>query len=126
VTFYLTGDNKSSSGRKNYAGVNINSTASVNFSSPCDSSSGGVPGMLFFQDRSITTGVGSTINGGASSVFNGAIYFSTTPLAYAGGSGDSGFTLLVADTLSFLGNSTVGNNESCLNEPLIKDAALVQ
>jgi Flp pilus assembly protein TadG len=126
VTFYLTGDNKSSSGPKNYAGVNINSTATVNFSSPCNSSSGGVPGMLFFQDRSITTGVGSTINGSASSTFDGAIYFSTTPLAYAGGSGVSGFTLLVADTLSFLGNSSVGNNESCLSQPLIKDAALAQ
>jgi hypothetical protein len=52
--------------------------------------------------------------------------FSTTSVAYAGGSGVNGFTLLVADTLSFLGNSSVGNDESCLSEPLIKDAVLVQ
>jgi Flp pilus assembly protein TadG len=126
VTFYLTGKNKASGSPDNYAGVNINSTATVNFSAPCDSSSGGLAGMLFFQDRSITTGVGSTINGSASSTFNGAIYFPTTGLGYSGGSGVNGYTLLVTDMLSFLGNSTVGNNESCLKGPLIKDAALVQ
>jgi hypothetical protein len=83
--------------------------------------------MLFFQDRSITTGVGSTINGSASSTFSGAIYFPTTSLSYAGSSAANGFTLLVADTLSFLGNSSVGNNYSCLGTgSLIKDAALVQ
>src|ERR1700730_962825 len=127
VTFYLTGANKASAGPKNYAGININSTATVNLSAPCNSSGGGIPGMLFFQDRSITTGVGSTINGSASSTFSGAIYFPTTSLSYAGSSAANGFTLLVADTLSFLGNSSVGNNYSCLGTgSLIKDAALVQ
>jgi Flp pilus assembly protein TadG len=126
VTFYLTGNNKSSASPDNYAGVNINSTATVNFSAPCNSSSGGIPGILFFQDRSITTGVGSTINGSASSTFSGAIYFPTTGLGYSGGSGVNGYTLLVTDTLSFLGNSSVGNDYSCLSGPLIRDAALVQ
>jgi hypothetical protein len=126
VTFYLTGDNKSSSGPKNYAGVSINSTATVNFSAPCDSSSGGIPGMLFFQDRKETNGTGSTINGSATSTYNGAIYFPTTSVSYAGSSAANGYTLLVADTLTFVGNSSVGNNESCLSGPLIKDAALVQ
>ena len=126
VTFYLTGDNKSASGPKNYAGVSINSTATVNFSAPCDSSSGGIPGMLFFQDRKETNGTGSTINGSATSTFNGAIYFPTTSVSYAGSSAVNGYTLLVADTLTFVGNSSVGNNESCLSGPLIKDAALVQ
>jgi len=126
VTFYLTGANKASASPDNYAGVNINSTATVNLSSPCDSSGGGITDMLFFQDRSITTGVGSTINGSASSTFGGAIYFSTTALGYSGSSGANMFTLLVSDTLSFLGNSSVGNNYSCGNGSLIKDAALVQ
>jgi hypothetical protein len=45
----------------------VNFLALVNFSSPCNSSSGGVPGMLFFQDRSETNGPGSTIVGSASS-----------------------------------------------------------
>jgi len=127
VTFYLTGDNKSSSGPKNYAGVNINSTATVNFSSPCDSSSGGIPGMLFFQDRSETVGTASSINGSSTSTYSGAIYFPTTALSYAGSTGANMFTLLVADTVNFTGNSSVGNNVSCLTGgPLIKDAVLVQ
>jgi Flp pilus assembly protein TadG len=127
VTFYLTGANGNGSNAKNYSGVTINSTATVTLSSPCSSSGGSIAGMLFFQDRSITNGNGSTINGSASSTFTGAIYFPTTPLSYAGSTGVSGFTLLVSDTLSFLGNSTMGNNFSCLaNGSLIKDAALVQ
>jgi Flp pilus assembly protein TadG len=127
VTFYLTGDNKASGSPNDYAGVNINSTATVNLSAPCGSSGGGISGMLFFQDRSITTGVGSTINGSATSTFSGALYFPTTALGYSGSTSANMFTLLVADTMSFLGNSNVDNNFSCLTSgSLIKDAVLVQ
>jgi len=127
VTFYLTGGNGNGNNASNYSGVTINSTATVNLSAPCTASGGDIAGMLFFQDRSITNGHGSSINGSASSTFSGAIYFPTTPLAYAGSTGANMFTLLVSDTLSFLGNSTVGNNFSCLaNGSLVKDAALVQ
>lgn len=127
VTFYLTGGNGNGNNASNYSGVTINSTATVNLSAPCTASGGDIAGMLFFQDRSITNGHGSSINGSSSSTFSGAIYFPTTPLAYAGSTGANMFTLLVSDTLSFLGNSTVGNNFSCLaNGSLVKDAALVQ
>jgi Flp pilus assembly protein TadG len=128
VTFYLTGANGNGNSAANYSGVNINSTATVNLSSPCDGAASGIPGMLFFQDRSITNGNGSSINGASGSTFNGAIYFPTTPLSYAGTSAVNGFTLIVADTLTFVGNSNVGNDiTSCLaNGSLIKDAALVQ
>ena len=126
VTFYLTGANQDNANKSSYAGVNINSTSTVNFSSPCDSSSGGIPGMLFFQDRSITTGVSSTINGDSSSTYTGAIYFPTTTVNYSGTSGVNGFTLLIADQLNFVGTTSIGNNQSCLSGPLIRDAALVQ
>jgi Flp pilus assembly protein TadG len=126
VTFYLTGVNDNNGNSKSYGGVNIASSATVTLTSPCDSSAGGIPGMLFFQDRADTNGVGSTINGSASSSFSGGIYFPNTALSYSGSSGANNFTLLVADTLTFTGNSTVGNNQSCLSGPLVKDAALVQ
>jgi hypothetical protein len=128
VTFYLTGANGNGSNATNYSGVTINSTATVNLSSPCDGAASGILGMLFFQDRSITNGHGSTFNGAAGSTFNGAVYFPTTPLSYAGSTGVNGFTLLVADTLTFVGNSTVNNDvTACLAKgSLIKDAALVQ
>jgi len=82
--------------------------------------------MLFFQDRSETSGTGSSTNGSSSSSFSGGIYFPTTALSYNGSSGANNFTLIVADTLTFTGNTNVGNNYSCLSGPLIKDAALVQ
>src|SRR4029077_18413629 len=65
VTFYLTGNNGSGNSAVNYAGVTINSTATVNLSSPCDGAASGIKGMLFFQDRSITNGNGSSFNGAA-------------------------------------------------------------
>jgi hypothetical protein len=126
VTFYLTGVNDNNGNSKSYGGVNIASSATVTLTSPCDSSAGGIPGILFFQDRADTNGVGSTINGSANSSFSGGIYFPNTALSYSGSSGANNFTLLVADTLTFTGNSTVGNNQSCLPGPLVKDAALVQ
>jgi hypothetical protein len=127
VTFYLTGNNGNGNSAANYSGVTINSTATVNLSSPCDGAASGIKGMLFFQDRSITNGNGSSINGASGSTFNGAIYFPTTPLSYAGSSAVNGFTLIVADTLTFTGNSSVGNDvTSCLAKSLIQDAALVQ
>jgi Flp pilus assembly protein TadG len=129
VTFYLTGNNGNGSSAHDYSGVTINGNATVNLSSPCSSSGGSIAGMLFFQDRSMTatSNDASTINGSSGSTFSGAIYFPTTALSYAGTTGANMFTLLVADTLTFTGNSTVGNDYSCLsNGPLIKDAALVQ
>jgi Flp pilus assembly protein TadG len=127
VTFYLTGASGNGSSAQNYSGVTINGNATVNLSSPCTSSGGSIAGMLFFQDRSITNGAASSFNGSASSTYSGALYFPTTPLAYSGSSAANMFTLLVSDTLSFLGNSSVGNNYSCLGTgSLIKDAALVQ
>jgi hypothetical protein len=128
VTFYMTGANSNGNNAANYSGVTINSTATVNLGSPCDGAASGVPGMLFFQDRSITNGAASSFNGAAGSTFNGVIYFPTTPLSYAGSSAVNGFTLIVADTLTFVGNASLGNNiTSCLaNGSLIKDAALVQ
>ena len=126
TTFFLTGQNNSNSNPSSYGGVNIASTATVNFSAPCSSSSGGIEGMLFFQDRADTNGVGSTINGGSNSTFSGALYFPTTALTYSGNSG-SQYTLVVADTLTVNGTTNINSNYSCLsNGSLIKNAALVQ
>jgi hypothetical protein len=126
VTFYLTGLNVSNNSPGAYAGVNIAGGANVNLSAPCSSSGGGIEGMLFFQDRSISNGAVSVINGGANESFDGAIYFPTTSLTYSGTSGSNGYTLLVSYDLTVSGNATIGNNYSCLaNGSLIKNAALV-
>jgi Flp pilus assembly protein TadG len=131
VTFYLTG---SSSGRWRYRGVSIDSTATVQLSAPnsCGAGTaatgGSINGMLFFQDRAITAidYNSSTISGGATSFFDGALYFSTTALNYAGSSSSPGYTYLVANDLAITGNVTIGNNYSCLNgQSLINNASLV-
>jgi hypothetical protein len=132
VTFYITGDNTPGGSWKSYGGVTINSAANVNLSAPSNcagSGSGGINGMLFFQDRSIkgTSTNGSIINGSATSTFDGALYFPTTNLTYSGTSSASGYTYLISDTLTINGNTTIKNNYSCLSGgSLIKSASLVQ
>lgn len=127
VTFFLTGQNTSNGSPNAYAGVNIQSNANVTLSAPCSSSNGSIAGMLFFQDRSITNGVGSTVNGGSGSSFSGALYFPTTPLSYSGSTIQGGYTLLVSNTLTINGMANLGNNESCIQGgPLIRDATLVE
>ncbi len=127
VTFFLTGQNTSNGSPNAYGGVQIAGGANVNLSAPCDSSSGGIEGMLFFQDRAMTKGTGSVINGGSTSYFSGALYFPTTSLSYSGSSGSNQYTLIVADTLTVAGTASINNNYSCLsNGSLIKNAALAQ
>jgi hypothetical protein len=83
--------------------------------------------MLFFQDRAMTNGTGSVINGGSTSSFSGALYFPTTSLSYSGSSGSNQYTLIVADTIKVAGTASINNNYSCLsNGSLIKNAALAQ
>jgi hypothetical protein len=80
-----------------------------------DPTSGTYEGILFFQDRSVPVGSkGSTITGASGSTFDGAIYFSTTAVAYSGSSSSDGYTIIVADTVSISGNSTLGDNYSSL------------
>lgn len=128
VTFFVTG-NTAAPGQ--YGGVKINGGATVKFSAPSSCTTagpGGINGVLFFQDRTLpTTSVGSTINGGSGSFFDGALYFPTTVLTYNGNSASGGYTYIVSYDLKFAGTTSVSNNYSCLSGgSLIKDASLVQ
>lgn len=125
VTFYLTGANKANSNPSSYGGVNIAGNTTVNLSAPCDSSGGGIPNMLFFQDRSETNGVASTINGGSGSTFSGIMYFPTTTLNYAGNSAQDGYTVIIAYDLSILGTTNVGDSYCSGGNP-VQHAALVE
>lgn len=113
VTFYLTGSSSHGSSPSAYGGVNITGGATCNLSAP---TSGTYEGILFFQDRSvISTGSnGSSIVGSSNSTFDGALYFSTTALSYAGNSSSNGYTMLVADTIKITGSSYIGTNYSSL------------
>ncbi len=112
VTFYNT------SGTGGYGPIDMSGSGTVTLSAPTSSSGGGIPGVLFFQDRTITpTGVAAsnTVTGSSSSVFDGAPYFPTSELTYEGSSNLSGnctgpnseYTLLIADTLKITGTTNI-------------------
>jgi len=119
VTFYNT------TGLGGYAPINLTGNETAHLSAP---TSGPMEGILFFQDRAIASGsTGSVVVGNSNSTFDGALYFPTTSLSYVGNSSISGYTLLVADTLSISGNATLGDNYSSLaNGSPVSSNALYQ
>jgi hypothetical protein len=110
VTFYLTGTSST------YKSVQITGNSSVSLSAP---TTGTYEGILFFQDRTITGSTASNnpnkIVGNSSGVYTGALYFPTTALNYVGNTSNT-YTILVADTISFTGNTNIGNNYSSLTD----------
>jgi Flp pilus assembly protein TadG len=108
VTIYLTGTSST------YKGVTITGNNQTTLSAP---TSGTYAGILFFQDRTISSATASAnpnnLTGNASSLYEGTLYFPTTEIEYTGNS-SSTYTILVAYTIDFTGNTTVGNNYSSL------------
>jgi len=107
VTFYNT-----SSSSYPYGEIALSGSNTANFTAP---TTGPLAGILFFQDRGVARGSkGSTITGASGSTFDGAIYFSTTNVDYGGNSTSGGYTIIVADTVSVKGNSTLRDDYSSL------------
>jgi len=114
VTFYnTTGSAAGYTGSNNaYAGINIANGVTATFSAP---TSGGLSGILFFQDRSVAKGsAASYFADGTSLTLAGALYFPTTQLNYSNGA-NATYTILVADTLVFTGGATMNNNYASLS-----------
>jgi Flp pilus assembly protein TadG len=113
VTFYLY----------NNAGVSLNGGANFNVSAP---TTGSYSGMLFFGSRSNTSGA-VTINGGATSRATGAIYFPKQSVSYLGNfSGENGCTQVVANTVSWSGNTTVSVDCTAAGMPPISVGSVVK
>ncbi len=106
VTFYNTKDATHAFGQISISGGTI-----VQLTAP---TTGARAGMLFFQDRSVTSGSGGSLSGGSGSIFNGALYFPGTSVSYSGGTTGS-YTILVAKTVSFSGGSTLNADYSSLS-----------
>lgn len=97
-----------SSSGSDYATATINGGATINLTAP---SSGALAGIVIFGDRNMPTGASFKFNGGASQVFGGALYVPKAAVSFAGGSGTgTDCTQLVADTVSFVGNSNFAVN----------------
>jgi hypothetical protein len=108
-----------------FAPITINGQASVTLSAPTNNANG-LEGILLFQDRRITSASTNTINGGASTLLNGALYMLHSPLSYSGNS-VSGYQILVCDTLSITGNSALHSDFSSLQDGSpIRNAAILQ
>jgi RHS repeat-associated protein len=94
----------------NYTPVTISGQVTATLSAP---TSGAFDGILFFGNRTGCSTKGSCvdqINGGSTTVLNGALYFASDEIQITGNSSTSGFMMLVADKIYINGNSTFGNN----------------
>lgn len=101
VTIFLTG----SAG--NYAQMDINGGATVNLTAP---NSGTYAGVLFFQDRNAPAGGDNKFNGGSAMSLNGALYFPGQQVSFQGNTSNAGgCTRIIADTVTFTGDATLGN-----------------
>lgn len=90
----------------------INGGANINLSAPVSGASAGVPGVLMAS----TSSSASKINGGASTGFQGALYFPKSDIEFSGNSsgGGNGCLQVVANTVSFKGSANMGTN--CAND----------
>ena len=112
VTFYITGDSTYP-----YQGVNI---AAVNVHSLTAPTSGPLEGILFFQDRDISTATATanpnTIVGAALARYEGTFYFPTTVLNYTINASVAKYTAMVADKIkiNLVAAGVVNNDYSSL------------
>jgi hypothetical protein len=121
VTFYLTspsdvatttGTSCSSSlvspTSTTIAKVNINGQPNVTLSAPAKGATEGVPGMLFFENRSSTADNGPQIVGNSTTSLNGALYFKNSTLTFSGVNGsNTGYMMIVVKKLDINGSSPI-------------------
>ncbi|MGA2215085.1 MAG: pilus assembly protein TadG-related protein [Bryobacteraceae bacterium] len=101
------------SGSPAFSPMNINGQATATLSAP---TTGSLTGILIFQDRSLgTSSTENQIVGDADTVLNGALYFKNSNITFSGNSSSTGYTTLVADTVTINGSSTLNQNNSPLS-----------
>jgi len=92
----------------NYADATINGGANLAITAP---TTGPLAGIALFGDRNMPTSNVFKFNGGNTQVLGGAVYFPKGTLQYAGGNNAStNCTQIIADTVSFVGNSLLKIN----------------
>lgn len=120
VTIILTGT------AGNIATARINGGADVELSAP---TSGTYSGVLFYQDRLAASGGTNYFNGGAEMNLTGVVYFPSQEVRFAGGGSQEaqGCTRLFARSVTFTGNSTLGNDCSGAGiPPIVRPPRLVE
>jgi Flp pilus assembly protein TadG len=113
VTIYLQGS----------ARLHVDGSAEVVMSAP---TSGPYSGILFFGDRA-SLGGSNIFNGTASSSLTGALYFPSQAVEYRGNfSGENGCTQVVARTVQWTGNSSVGVDCTSLGMQTVPTMSVVK
>jgi Flp pilus assembly protein TadG len=102
----------STSGTYSFQGNNLSANSDVTLKAQ---TTGTYAGILFFDDRNAPSGSADSYGGGSTSYFEGTIYAPTVDITYSGTANTlAKYTLLVANTIHMVGNSTVSNDYSSL------------
>jgi Flp pilus assembly protein TadG len=119
VNFYISEFNGVSDTIDIAAGANVDLVAGDN---------GGLDGILFYHDRDAPSGLSHSITGGATMNLDGILYFPNQNVKFAGGStSDATNSILIADTVTFTGNTEIGLTGSVVAaNPLLISAKLAE
>ena len=119
VNFYLTEFNGQSGTISIAAGATVDLSAG---------SWGGLDGILFYHDRNSPSGLSHSIAGGATMNLDGILYFPNQNIKFAGGSSlDATSSIIIADTVTFTGNTEIGLAGAAVSaNPLLVTAKLVE
>lgn len=104
VTLFFT-----QGGGSAYGQVTISGGVVVNLTAPNDASSGGIPGILMFADRSwVNTGQEVNFNGASTTTMQGVLYFPHLGVIFSASANISGnYFGLVADNITINGGATL-------------------
>lgn len=103
VSFYLTENSGAADNISIQAGANVSLSATT---------SGDLAGVLFYHDRNSPTNVTHSLTGGSSMDLEGILYFPSQDLNFSGGTSlDTSASMIIANTVSFTGQSHLGNLE---------------
>ena len=103
ATIVLTSSNGS-----NYGTVSIHGGATINATAP---TTGPMAGIAFYQDRNAPAGTNNDFSGGTTQNIQGAIYFPSEIVDFAGGTQTgSGCLQIVAGEVDFKGNANLESN----------------
>jgi len=85
-----------------YKPISFSGANTVNLSAP---TSGPMNGVLFFQDRNVSSSSANTFSGAGRFQFSGTLYFPTTALVFSGADGltGAGPIVIVANTVDLSG-----------------------
>ncbi len=89
--------------------ITINAGSTVQLSAP-DYAADLPAGVLFYQDRNNSAGINYIINGQTDLLLDGILYLPNADVQFAGGaSADPTATVIIADTITFTGDSEFGD-----------------